>query len=297
MLFRSRAFGSGATVEHMRVPDAKKLMVRVPALATQRRIGSILSAYDDLIENNTRRIVILEEMAERLYQEWFVKFRFPGHESVTLIQSDLGTLPSGWEPTYFTSLAEVQSGGTPKKSAPEFWNGAIPFYTPTDAPRFAYALDTDASITEQGLARCNSQLYPKDTIFITARGTVGKVALASRPMAMNQSCYALRPKMAIGNLYLYHATKAAAAQLRARSHGAVFDTIIVDTFKQLPVIKPSERVISEFERRVKPLFALVLNLLKRTANLHAQRDLLMPKLISSEIDVSQAAEIAQEAVA
>lgn len=84
-----QALGSGATVEHMRVPDAKRLRVLLPDLRTQRRIASILSAYDDLIENNTRRIAILEEMARRLYEEWFVQFRFPGHEEVGFKESKL----------------------------------------------------------------------------------------------------------------------------------------------------------------------------------------------------------------
>ena len=71
--------------------------VRVPPLPTQRKIASILSAYDDLIENNTRRIAILEEMAQAIYREWFVNFRFPGHENVKLVDSPLGQIPEGWE--------------------------------------------------------------------------------------------------------------------------------------------------------------------------------------------------------
>jgi len=92
-----KGLGSGATVEHMRVPDCEKLTLSLPPLSEQRRIASILSAYDDLIENNTRRIAILEEMARRIYEEWFVRFRFPGHEQVKMLESELGLIPEGWK--------------------------------------------------------------------------------------------------------------------------------------------------------------------------------------------------------
>ncbi|MCC5858638.1 MAG: restriction endonuclease subunit S [Ectothiorhodospiraceae bacterium] len=281
-----RALGSGATVEHMRVPDAKRLRVLLPPLRTQLRIASILSAYDDLIENNTRRIEILEEMARRLYEEWFVHFRFPGHEEVRFKESELGRIPEGWECMPFTALADVLSGGTPKKSEERFWGGSIPFFTPRDAPSAYYVSETASTITDMGLAKCNSKLYPKDTVFITARGTVGKTALAPCDMAMNQSCYALRAKNGFGQFFLFLAIREAVCDLKNRSHGAVFDTIIVDTFRQISVIIPDLEVAHIFEDKVRPIFDLVLSLQKKNSNLRAQRDLLLPKLVSGEIDVS-----------
>lgn len=277
---------AGATVDRIPLTLFPEFPVNLPPLPVQRRIASILSAYDDLIENNTRRIAILEEMARRLYEEWFVKFRFPGHEEATFKESELGWIPEEWLCVPFTNIADVMSGGTPKKSEKSFWGGSIPFYTPKDAPTAFYSLSTADSITESGLAKCNSRLYPKDTVFITARGTVGKTALASRGMAMNQSCYALRAKDGYGQLFLFLALREAVHELRTRSHGAVFDTIIVDTFKHLNVVAPPSALAGQFESRVKEVFDLVLNLQRRNANLRAQRDLLLPKLISGEIDVS-----------
>lgn len=277
---------AGATVDRIPLTRFPDFPISLPPLPTQRRIASVLSAYDDLIENNTRRIAILEEMARRLYEEWFVQFRFPGHEEAEFVETECGSIPSGWAVAPFVTIAEVLSGGTPKKTEPSFWDGTIPFFTPRDAPQSTYALNTADLITEAGLAKCNSKLYPKDTVFITARGTVGKVALASQSMAMNQSCYALRATGDYGQLFLYLATKATVHELRTRSHGAVFDTIIVDTFRQLQVVVPEKAVARTFEEQVRPLFAMVLNLQKKNANLRAQRDLLLPKLISGEIDVS-----------
>jgi type I restriction enzyme, S subunit len=294
-LIRANAGGSSQPIFNF--TSLKNFDIELPPLPTQRRIASILSTYDDLIENNTRRIAILEEMARRLYDEWFVQFRFPGHEGVPMVDSEIGKVPEGWAVAPFVTIAEVMSGGTPKKSEPNFWCGVIPFYTPKDAPTAVYVLETENYITEAGLAKCNSKLYPKDTVFITARGTVGKIAMASEDMAMNQSCYALQPCEGFGPLFLYLATLDAVRELRARSHGAVFDTIIVDTFRQLKIIVPDPEFAQQFERSVRPLFNLVLNLQCKNTNLRTQRDLLLPKLISGEIDVSEVGEPTEEVAA
>lgn len=277
---------SGATVERIPLTRFPDFPISLPPLAEQRRIASILSTYDDLIENNTRRIAILEEMAWRIYEEWFVRFRFPGHEGVRMVESELGLVPSGWMCGKFTDLCEVLSGGTPKKAEPTYWGGPIPFFTPKDAPKAFYVLDTEAHITHTGLEHCASRLYPKDTLFITARGTVGKLALASRDMAMNQSCYALKAHSGYGQHYLYMATQAVVAELKAKSHGAVFDTIIMDTFRMMRIIIPPKRLAEKFEGLIKPILSLSLVLEKKNANLRTTRDLLLPKLISGELDVS-----------
>ena len=107
-----------------------------------------------------------------------------------------------------TELAEVLSGGTPKTNKQEYWNGTIPFFTPRDAPECFYVQDTDKHVTELGLSKCNSQLYAPETVFITARGTVGKVALPSVPIAMNQSCYALRGTAGVPQRFLFLMTPA-----------------------------------------------------------------------------------------
>ncbi|MBA2677858.1 MAG: restriction endonuclease subunit S [Ktedonobacteraceae bacterium] len=276
----------GSTVDRIPLVSFPKFPVHVPPLPVQHKIADILSAYDDLIENNTRRIAILEEMARMLYQEWFVKFHFPGYEQVKLVDSTLGMIPEGWDVVKFVDVADVLSGGTPKTSNPEYWNGNIPFFSPRDAPGSLYVIETEKYITESGLKTCSSRLYPKDTIFITARGTVGKVVLNAVDMAMNQSCYALVGKEDISQFFVFLHIENYIRYLKQTANGAVFDTIIVDTFKNLQVVKPSLSVIEQFSITVSPLFEQVLNLLKKNANLRRTRDLLLPKLISGEIDVS-----------
>ncbi len=241
-----KSFGSGSTVEHMRLEDIPCLEFAVPPLPIQRRIAGILSAYDELIENSQRRIKILEAMTRALYREWFVHFRFPGHESVPRVPSPLGEIPQGWEVKPFTEIADVLSGGTPKTDVTEYWNGEIPFFTPRDAPDCFYVEDTDKHVTDLGLSKCASELYPPDTVFITSRGTVGKVAIPSVPMAMNQSCYALRGKPGFPQRFVFLMTLQQVEYLKTNTGGATFDTIVVDTFRRMGVVRPACDIIAEF---------------------------------------------------
>lgn len=258
-----------------------------PSLPVQLKIAAILSAYDDLIENNIRRIALLEAMAQALYREWFVRFRFPGNETASLVDSPLGPIPDGWRVTAFTDVADVLSGGTPKTTEPTYWDGDIPFFGPKDARPNFYVTDTEKAITEAGLAACNSTLYPKDAVFITARGTVGKVVMPAVPMAMNQSCYALIGRNGIDQRFLFLLTRESVDQLKKNATGAVFDAIVVDTFRSLNVVQPPIHVTQQFGVSLSPLFESVINLLSQNTNLRRTRDLLLPKLISGEIDVSE----------
>jgi len=270
----------------IRGSDLKLLRVPNPPLETQQAISAILTAYDDLIENNLRRMAILEEMAQAIYREWFVEFRYPGHEGARMVDSELGPVPDGWDVTSFSDIADVLSGGTPRTSVPEYWGGDIPFFTPKDSGGSFWATTTERTITRLGLDNCNSQLYPKGTIFITARGTVGKVMLSSADMAVNQSCYALRNKDGVSQYFVFLALLAEAATLRKQAHGAVFDTITMDTFDRLRLAVPPEHLLDSWDRTVADMMQLLLNLSLTNLRLGEIRDLLLPRLISGELDAS-----------
>ena len=275
----------GVAQQHFNIGAAKELEVSLPPRPTQDRIAGILSAYDELMENNQRRIRILETMARALYREWFVHFRFPGHEKNPCVASPLGDIPKGWEVVSFTEIADVLSGGTPKTDVAEYWNGEIPFFTPRDTPDYFYAQDTDKHVTELGLSNCASELYAPDTVFITARGTVGKVALPSVPMAMNQSCYALRGNPGIPQRFLFLMTLQQVEYLKTNTGGATFDTIVVDTFRRMKVVKPAREIIAHFTRRTDAIFEQVKALQRRIQNLRQTRDLLLPRLLSGQMPV------------
>ena len=257
------------------------LPIYIPERCVQDAIVSILSAYDDLIENNRRRTTLLEKAARLLYREWFVHFRFPGHEIVEFANG----IPEGWKIVAASRVMEVLSGGTPKTNNPAFWNGEIHFFTPRDCTNTPFVLETERSITEEGLQACNSRLYSPGTIFITARGTVGRLNLAMVPMAMNQSCYALRSKTFVGQRYMYLALEAAIEQVRARATGAVFDAIIVTTFDRIPLLMPPRHLTDVCASYIEPMFDQIANLIQQNQRLAKARDLLLPRLMSGEIAV------------
>lgn len=287
----------GATMASLNQDIVKRIPLLLPPLETQLKIATILSVYDDLIENNTRRIKILEEMARMIYREWFVNVRFPGHEKVKMVDSPLGRIPYGWEVLKFTDIAEVLSGGTPKTSVEEYWDGSIPFFAPKDAPSQYYVTNTEKSITEAGLKKCNSKLYPKETVFITARGTVGKVVMPADDMAMNQSCYALVGKGGVTQPFLFLLTLQCVDYLKKNTGGATFDTIVVDTFRGLEVLRPPTKLIEMMTLKVRPILDLCLNLIMKNQNLCQTRDLLLPKLISGEVEACNLSRIGMPEVA
>lgn len=272
----------GATVHHLNLKDIRALPIpELPEPELQSQLAARIKVYDDLIENNRRRIALLEESARLLYREWFVHLRFPEHDA----RAGATVVPEGWSDGCAADFVRVLSGGTPDTKNDRFWGGDIPFFTPKDCKGSVLVQATEKSLTEDGLAACNSPLFPKMTIFITARGTVGKLALAQQPMAMNQSCYALAPKSGVNNLFLFLALEDRIAHLKTMASGGVFDAIVVDTFKKLPFLCPPAKLADDFGSTVLPVFEQIENLLVQNARLTEARDALLPKLMSGEITV------------
>ncbi len=274
-------FSGTTTIKHMPGEKLVKIRIDLPEKYYQSKIADILSSYDDLIENNRKQIKLLEEAAQRLYKEWFVDLRFPGHEETPIVDG----VPAGWERTSFSKKVEIMSGGTPKTSNPEYYKGEIPFYSPKDSDGSFFAFDTETHISELGLYNCNSKLYPPGTVIVTARGTVGKTTILSVPMAMNQSCYALKSEMLSSVYYLFFALRKEIATLKAMANGGVFDTIIVKTFDSISLLDPGKRLINQFDHEVTPIMDSIKIKMQNNSLLTESRDRLLPKLMSGEIEV------------
>jgi type I restriction enzyme S subunit len=170
-----RATANGAKVRHTSPDRIYQVKVQLPPLPLQQEIASILSAYDDLIENNTRRIKILEEMARAIYREWFVHFRFPGHEKVKLVDSPLGKIPEGWEVKPIGDVIETLGGGTPSTKKPEYWeNGDVIWFTPSDLTKSAtmFISDSEKKITALGLKESSARMFPAYSVMMTRRATI-----------------------------------------------------------------------------------------------------------------------------
>ena len=274
--------GRGAANQmRIAISSIKEYSFTLPDIQNQHYIADILSAYDDLIENNQRQIKLLEEAAQRLYKEWFVDLRFPGHENTKFVDG----VPEGWSVYPFSSKVDIMSGGTPKTSIPDYYNGKIPFYTPKDSDGAFFAYKTQINITEGGLKNCNSRLYPPKTVIITARGTVGKTTILAVPMAMNQSCYALKMKENDAPYYLFFALNNEIKALQTMANGGVFNTIIGKTFDSINIQIPKDPLIYGFEETVRPFMEQIKNKLQANSKLIEARNRLLPKMMSGEVEV------------
>lgn len=268
----------------IKASDLKDLDVIYPSLEDQNKISCFFRNIDELIFNNSQSVVQLQQIIESLYREWFINFKFPNYEQVKFVDG----IPEGWVKKTIFDCYEVLSGGTPKTTNPLYWeNGKIPFFTPKDATDSYFVNETEKYITEDGLSRCNSKLYDEKTIFITARGTVGKTAIPMRPMAMNQSCYALKPKADLCFYYSFLNIEDAINQIKQNANGGVFDAIVVDTFKQIDVLVPDMEIQVKFENLVQPMFEQIKNLLEQNEHLVELKHTLLPRLMSGELDVSK----------
>lgn len=270
------AQGNGANISNLNQDILERLVVPVPTRPQQDRIAAILSAYDDLIENNTRRIAILEEMARRLYEEWFVHFRFPGHEEAEFD----GELPKGWITSQLQDVAHLVMGQSPKS---EFYNR-----------------DGEGLAFHQGVSDFGP-FFPTDRLFCTAdgrmaedgdvllsvRAPVGRINIATKKIVIGRGLCAIRSIDGAQALLL--------SQLRDRfaeedsmGSGAIFNAVTKKDLQTLDLVCPPTAVVNNFELHAKPFWSTIRTLSDKNANLRAQRDMLLPKLISGEIDVSGA---------
>lgn len=260
---RIHAKATGTTVLGIKSAELKKVQIDLPSVVMQRKISSILKDIDRKIRCNQTVNDNLEQQAAALFSSLY-------NRSNTEVR--------------YTDLIQILGGGTPKTGETAYWNGNIAFFTPKDVGT-PYTFITEKTITEEGLSHCNSRLYPVNTVFVTARGTVGKVGLSGVPMAMNQSCYALVGKET-HQLLVYFYTLKAVDRLKHKASGAVFDAITTRDFDSEQIMKLSDDDAKAFLCVAEPMFQEILNNSIENLRLSTLRDFLLPKLMSGEIDVS-----------
>ncbi len=286
--------------------DLMELDIYCPDISTQKRIAHLFSALDDRIALLRETNATLEAIAQALFKSWFVDFD-PVHacargeqpaglapEVAALFpdsfeESALGMIPRGWRVLSFTETIDVIGGGTPKTSISEYWNGDIPWFSVVDAPATTdvFVIETEKHITCEGLNKSSTKLLPVGTTIISARGTVGRLALVGQAMAMNQSCYGLSGKA--GDVYFtYFSTHRLVETLKQRTHGSVFDTITRDTLAGVSVVYPQTIVITAFEETIAPVMERIKENLIQARTLATLRDTLLPRLISGQLRLPEA---------
>jgi len=284
----------GSTFPNLSFRDLATFEVPLPPLRTQRKIAAILSAYDDLIGNNNRRIKLLEEVAQRIYREWFVDFRYPGHEVVPLVDSNLGRIPQGWSVCHLEDAANVMRGLSWERDQ-EVASGGLPIIT---IPNIQERLHLDGMTRLEGINDSNVRKFSLaygDTVLVGSNGNPERVGQAVSVPRGAEVLFAsflmrVRPDQSLIGAALLHMQLKDPRLTRTWRASAVGSTslrnIRLSTLRASPVLLPEAGVHARGEEQLRQILDLQDATEKQSVSLHTTRDLLLPHLISGEIDVT-----------
>lgn len=275
------SLNSDAAVPGLNRDRAYSLPIRLPSLDQQSRIVDFLRQYDDLIENNRRRIQLLEESARLLYQEWFIHLRFPGHEQVKITDG----VPEGWEMKPISSLGRVITGKTPSTKNAAYYGDDVPFIKTPDMHGNVFVVSTSQSLSESGSKSQQSTLLPSGCIMVSCIGTVGVVSINPVEAHTNQQINSVIPENKHFLEFLFCGLKKIKPMLEAIGASSTMNNVNKSKFSSIEILVPSERLITEFHFAVASTFELILSFQKQNLALAKARDLLLPKLMNGELAV------------
>ena len=256
----------------------KTSTINCPPLPTQRKIAAILSTYDDLIENNTRRIKILEDMAQTLYQEWFVYFRFPGHENIPMVESELGPIPQGWNVKHLANMCEVIMGQSPKSEYYNYIGEGLPFHQGVTnfGPRFP---------VDRVYCMLMKRIAEDGDILFSVRAPVGRINIANKRIVIGRGISAIRSKYR-NQSFILQQLKHLFKNEDIMGSGTIFKAITKADLLEIKLLEPSYTIVDRYVDLEKPISSKIANLTSKNEYLQETRDLILPKLISGKIDVS-----------
>ena len=266
----------------------KKLIMNysfeLPSLLTQHRIAAILSRYYSLIENYQKQIKLLEEAAQRLYKEWFIDFRFPGHENTKIVDG----VPEGWEKKKIADVCDTIGGGTPSTKVSSYYEGGtISWVTPTDITKnnSLCLLSTEKKITHEGLIHSSAKMLPKDAILMTSRASVGFFGTCDFEVCTNQGFISCVPFEKDFQMYLLYNLINRVEEIRIKAGGSTYLEISKSVFRNFDILCPAHSVIKEFQGKAHSLLERTRIIAKQIHLLTEARDRLLPKLMNGEINV------------
>ena len=274
-----KGYITGAAQPKLSQANLKRIALTAPPYPVQRKIAGVLSAYDDLIENNTRRIAILEEMAQAIYREWFVNFRFPGHEKIKLVNSPLGKIPEGWKVERLADACSLTMGQSPSS---EFYNengDGLPFHQ--GVTNFGERYPTHVTYTT-----VTNRLAENGDVLFSVRAPVGRLNIADTQLVVGRGVSAIRHKQG-KQVFLFHQLREKFKEEDTMGGGTIFKSVTKEDMQKIELICPLPQLVSDFEEAVGGHFSLYHNLTKRNRLLRQARDLLLPKLISGQLDVEE----------
>jgi type I restriction enzyme S subunit len=271
--FYSKAYG--AAIQNINTDTLRRTRINLPPLETQKRIASILSAYDDLIENNLKRIKLLEETAQNIYKEWFVNFRFPNYEH-TEFDAESG-LPVGWEMKKLSDLVILTMGQSPKS---EFYNEnkeGLPFHQGVTGYGHRF-------VSHSTYCSVVTRIAEEGDILFSVRAPVGRLNIAPERLIIGRGLSSIRNKRNCQSFQLYQ-LKNHFFQEDLIGGGSIFNSVTKNDLENQLMISPLNEVEDEFERIVKPIDEQIWKLNLQNQNLKEVRDILLPRLMNRTIEV------------
>ena len=261
----------------------KTIPFQYPSIEKQEKIADILYAYDQLIEVNSKRIKALEQMAENLYKEWFVRFRFPGHETVPFENG----LPKGWTRDRISKYYLTSSGGTPSREHDENFDGGTIPWIKTGELQDCLIIDTEEHITETAVKKSSAKKFSKDSVLMAMYGVnIGMLAYSTIEATCNQACCVFTDKGKESTKhYLFQHLKSIRDYLLLIGFGAAQQNLSQDLIKRVKIVRPDKETIARFEQSIEPLYNETKHLLAENRSLIKQRDLLLPRLMSEKLEV------------
>ena len=276
-----QSLNTGSAVPSMTFEKYYSIEVPIPPLSTQQRIATILSRYDSLIENYQKQIKLLEEAARRLYKEWFIDLRFPGHENTKIVDG----LPEGWERKKVGEIGTVITGKTPSTSNKENYGGSIPFITIPDMHTGIYPVSS-VFLSEKGAESQSKKYIPQGALIVSCIGTAGLVCITKERCQTNQQINSLILDDKEMLHYMYFVFLSLKEHLNnIGSNGATMTNVNKSKFEGIDIVVPSSCIIRDFSQRTTPYFENILSLQSQLRLLTEARDRLLPKLMSGEITV------------
>ena len=252
-------------------------------LPTQKKIADILSSYDKLIKANNERIELLEQTAQELYKEWFVRFRFPGYENAKFEDG----IPEGWERNKIQKYYNTCSGGTPSRSKPEYFENGVYPWVKTGEIKDCVIIDTEESITQEAVNSSSAKVLSAKSVAMAMYGVnIGLLAYFYSEMTCNQACCVFSDKRGFSSKhYLYYYLKSIREYLLLISFGAAQQNLSQDLIKKIKITMPSDDIIQDFEKRIDDIYESIRILLMQNKNLAKQRDMWLPRLMSGKLEV------------
>ncbi|MDY5920760.1 MAG: restriction endonuclease subunit S [Candidatus Onthomorpha sp.] len=274
--------GKGAANQmRIAISAIKNYPMPLPPINVQRHIASILSRYDSLIENYQKQIKLLEEAAQRLYKEWFIDLRFPGHENTNIVDG----VPEGWEKKSVGEIGTVITGKTPSTSNKENYGGSIPFITIPDMHTGIYPVSS-VFLSEKGAESQSKKYIPQGALIVSCIGTAGLVCITKERCQTNQQINSLILDDKEMLHYMYFVFLSLKEHLNnIGSNGATMTNVNKSKFEGIDIVVPSSCIIRDFSKRTTPYFENILSLQSQLRLLTEARDRLLPKLMSGEITV------------